>query len=77
MHGPSDRYGDLSLEDLEGLEDLPPDDGEEISPNSLFLRDEFRTFEQDFIRELDQEEEESNFDIEEEFEEPEYLREEE
>lgn len=58
MYGPSDMYGDLSLEDVEEFEGLEPEDGREIAPEGRFQRDEVRNFEKDFEYELEQAQEE-------------------
>lgn len=54
MYGPSDMYGDLSLEDVEDFEGLEPENGREVAPEGRFQRDELRNFEKDFEYELDQ-----------------------
>lgn len=52
MYGPSDMYGDLSLEDVDDFEGLQPEDGQEIRPEGRFQRNEVRSFEQDFEYDL-------------------------
>lgn len=52
MYGPSDRYGDMDLEDVEEFEGLQPDDEKEIDPLGNFQRDEVRSFDEDFEYEL-------------------------
>jgi hypothetical protein len=53
MMGPSDMYGDLTLEDVEEFEGLQPDDEREINPYGNFQRGEVRSFDRDFEWELD------------------------
>ena len=52
MYGPSDMYGDLSLEDVDEFEGLEPANAREIHPGGRFLRDEVRSFDRDFEDEL-------------------------
>jgi hypothetical protein len=56
MYTPSDRYGDLDIEDITELEELPADDGKELNFNSdkLFYRSEARSFERDLMREFEE-----------------------
>lgn len=70
MNGPSDFYGDMSLEDVDEFEGLQPDDERPINPGGRFDKAEFRNFEQDFDWELEQsiwgqEEEEEGVEVEE------------
>lgn len=61
MHTPSDRYGDMDLDDLDEnrTEDgepyfsLEPDDDKEIDFDKTFQRGEVRSFETDFGYQLD------------------------
>lgn len=53
LFGPSDMYGDMSLEDVEEFEGLQPDDGREVDPSSRFQRNEIRNFDQDFEYDMD------------------------
>ncbi len=53
MYGPSDQYGDMTLEDVDEFEGLQPDDEREINPYGRFQRDEVRQFDRDFEYELD------------------------
>ena len=50
----SDRYGDLTLEDVEEFEGLEPDNEKEIDFESTFTRGETRSFDKDFGDQLDQ-----------------------
>lgn len=52
MYGPSDMYGDMSIEDVEEFEGLESDDGQSVSPNRKFERNEFRKFDEDFAKEM-------------------------
>lgn len=54
MYGPSDMYGDLSLEDVDEFEGLSSDDGREVNPGDRFQRNEFRSFDQDFEHEMEE-----------------------
>lgn len=83
MMGPSDQYGDMSLEDVEEFEGLLPDDEKEIRIGGRFDRGEVRQFEPDFEYEFnahfddggDKIEEFLDEDFEGELEFPEYMRE--
>lgn len=59
MYGPSDMYGDLTLEDVEDFEGLEPEDGREVAPEGRFQRNEVRNFEKDFEYELNEAETEA------------------
>lgn len=55
--GPSDRYGDLDIEDLDEFQELEPEDYAHdggFDPMAGFQRDEVRSFERDFERELEE-----------------------
>lgn len=56
--GPSDMYGDLSLEDVDEFEGLEPEDGREVNPGDRFQRGEVRNFDEDFEHEMEDAEEE-------------------
>lgn len=66
MNGPSDFYGDMSLEDVEEFEGLQPDDERPIAPYSRFQPGEIRSFERDFEWDLEEaiHEQEEGFDEE-------------
>jgi len=72
MHGPSDMFGDLDQEDVDEFQELQPDDGLPFDPLGKFTRYEVSSFDKDFARELDRDE---DYDIIEEAVEPDYDRE--
>jgi hypothetical protein len=58
MYGPSDMYGDLSLEDVDEFEGLEPEDGREVRPEGRFdrgFREEVHNFDEDFEEIMDEE----------------------
>lgn len=61
LMGPSDMYGDLSIEDVDGFEGLQVNTEKEINPEGLFQRAEFRSFDQDFERDMDHEPEQDRW----------------
>lgn len=60
MFGPSDIYGDMSLEDTDEFEGLQPNNKSEIDPMGLFEHAEVRSFDRDFDEELGYEDNEND-----------------